>query len=75
MDSGRLVVIMVVWCSVLGEYVTMRAQVSRKMVDAISEPTAAETEAMLAAVLWRPLAMRGRPTFARVWFLTADQEG
>ena len=30
---------------VLGEYVTMRAQVSRKMVDAISEPSVAQTEA------------------------------
>ena len=51
LNSGR-VVIMVVWCSVLGEYVTIA--VNRKMVFV---PTAAETEAMLAAV--RDMASAG----------------
>ena len=50
LSSGRLVIIMVVWCSVLGEYVTMRALVGRKMVDTVSEPSVAETEEMLKAV-------------------------
>jgi len=49
----------------LGEYVTMRALVGRKMVDTVSEPSVAETEAMMAAVQDMSSASDARAAYSR----------
>ena len=51
LKSGRLQLLVPVWCSVLKAMITMRLVISRKSVDAVSEPSLAATTDMRDAVM------------------------